>query len=117
MNQTVDVDSGSEVKKKKKKGEPRDIDVLSVPFNIQPLKDLALELNYSNITFLNRVTLVFSTQDSLQKYIKSPNYKKYELVAVIPTTLTALMYVCGSLEADILSFNPENKFNLKLSRK
>nr|XP_023027682.1 ribonuclease P protein subunit p30-like [Leptinotarsa decemlineata] len=48
---------------------------------------------------------------------KSPNYKKFHIIAAAPTTHTAFAFTCGSFEADIFTFNPENKFGLRLGRK
>ncbi|XP_066141948.1 ribonuclease P protein subunit p30 isoform X1 [Euwallacea fornicatus] len=115
VNQDVDVDaySTTESKKKKKKGEPREVvECVPAPFNLDELRNLA-----KNVTFLNRLTLIFSRQDSLQRFLKCSNFKKYDLIAVIPTTMQALAFVCSNLEADILSYDPQNKLNLKLNRK
>ncbi|XP_066250968.1 ribonuclease P protein subunit p30 isoform X1 [Euwallacea similis] len=115
VNQDVDVDahSATESKKKKKKGEPREVvEAVPTPFSLDELRNLA-----KNVTFLNRITLIFSRQDSLQRFLKCSNFKKYDLVAVIPTTMQALAFICSNLEADILSYDPQNKLNLKLNRK
>ncbi|XP_066141949.1 ribonuclease P protein subunit p30 isoform X2 [Euwallacea fornicatus] len=96
VNQDVDVDaySTTESKKKKKKGEPREVvECVPAPFNLDELRNLA-----KNVTFLNRLTLIFSRQDSLQRFLKCSNFK-------------------NNLEADILSYDPQNKLNLKLNRK
>lgn len=119
VNQVVEVDANPETKKKKKKGEARDIraDVLPEPFNLQELRKLAVNLNIKNVTFLNRLTLTFASQDSLHRYLKSSNFKKYDVIAVIPTTTPALMFTCSNLDADIISFNPQNKLALRMNRK
>ncbi|CAH1129938.1 unnamed protein product [Ceutorhynchus assimilis] len=118
VNQLIDVDSIPETKKKKKKGEPREtLDCLPEPFDLNPIKETAAALNYESLTFLNRLTLKFSSQDTLHKYLKSINFKKYDLFGVIPVTREALTFVCSSLEADILSFDVETRLNLRLQRK
>nr|AEE61874.1 unknown [Dendroctonus ponderosae] len=119
VNQVVEVDAHPETKKKKKKGEPRDVwaDVLPEPCNLQELRKLAVDLNVKNVTFLNRLTLIFASQDSLHRYLKSSNFKKYDIIAVIPTTTPALMFTCSNLDADIIGFNPQNKLTLRMNRK
>ncbi|KAL1491488.1 hypothetical protein ABEB36_012079 [Hypothenemus hampei] len=120
INQQIDTNNTNvQPNRKKKKGEPRDlqVDCVPVPFNIQELERIATELNVQNATFLTRLTIIFSNQDMLQKYLKSNNFKKYDIVAVIPTTMAALQYVCSNLEVDILSFIPEENGILRLNRK
>ncbi|KAJ8955201.1 hypothetical protein NQ314_006918 [Rhamnusium bicolor] len=48
---------------------------------------------------------------------KSPNYKKFHIIAALPTTMQAFMFTCSTFEADILTFDPENKLGLRLNRK
>lgn len=120
INQVVDVDANAstETKKKKKKGESRDVvECVPPPKDLTEVNEKIKALGFENVSILNRLTIIFSSQDTLQKYVKSINYKKYDILGVIPTTVQALAFVCGTLEADILSFDPQNKFGLKLNRK
>lgn len=120
VNQVVDVDANAnnDTKKKKKKGESRDIvECVPPPVDLTKINEKIKSLGFENVSVINRLTIIFSSQDTLQKYVKSINYKKYDILGVIPTTVQALGFVCGTLEADILSFDPENKFGLKLNRK
>lgn len=120
VNQMVDVDANAnnDTKKKKKKGESRDIvECVPPPIDLTKINEKIKSLGFENVSVINRLTIIFSSQDTLQKYVKSINYKKYDILGVIPTTVQALGFVCGTLEADILSFDPENKFGLKLNRK
>lgn len=117
VNQLIE-DKIIEPKKKKKKGEPRETqDIVPQPYNVAKLQELASNFGYYDFKVLNRLTVSFASQDVFHKITKSPNYKKYDLVACAPTTNQALMFTCNTFEADIFTFNPENKFNLRLSRK
>lgn len=49
--------------------------------------------------------------------MKSANYKKYDIIAVMPTSKAAFQFTCSNIEADILTFNPENKANFSINRK
>ncbi|KAG5898959.1 hypothetical protein JTB14_004679 [Gonioctena quinquepunctata] len=105
-------------KKKKKKGEPREpLDIVPIPFDLKQIQETANKLNLSNFTVLNRLTVSFANQESLHKITKSPNYKKFHIIAAAPTAHQAFAFTCGSFEADIFTFNPENKFDLRLNRK
>ncbi|XP_044266383.1 ribonuclease P protein subunit p30 [Tribolium madens] len=112
INQTL-VANELEQKKKKKKGEPREApsDLVPEPFKITPLDGC------EGLTILNRLTIVFSNQDVIHKIIKSPHYKKYHIIAVLPETIQANAFVCSNFEADILCFHPEEKNHIKRSRK
>nr|XP_023028626.1 ribonuclease P protein subunit p30-like [Leptinotarsa decemlineata] len=119
VNQVID-DENTENKKKqkKKKGEPREIqDIVPIPFDLKIIQDVITHLDLKNFTVLNRLTVSFANQESLHKITKSPNYKKFHIIAAAPTTHTAFAFTCGSFEADIFTFNPENKFGLRLGRK
>lgn len=106
------------IRKRKKKGEPRDnSDCVPPPFELQRVRKTANELSLPSFTFFNRLTLVFSSQDAIQKYLKSNNYKKYDIIGVIPTSAQAFAFTCSNLEADILTFDPQNRMNLKINRK
>ncbi|XP_060518836.1 ribonuclease P protein subunit p30 isoform X2 [Cylas formicarius] len=111
-------DSNMEIKRKKKKGEPRDfIDCVPNPIDISKLNQISNELGFKDFTILNRLTVIFSNQDNLHKILKSPNYKKYHIVASLPTSTAAFMFTCSNFDADILTIDPQNKTNIKLNRK
>ncbi|CAH1117483.1 unnamed protein product [Phaedon cochleariae] len=117
VNQSID-DGNIEVGKKKKKREPRETqDIVPVPFNLKRIQDVVAQLQLENFVVLNRLTVFFSHQEALHKITKSTNYKKFHIIAAAPTTMPAFTFTCTSLEADIFSFNPENKFNMRLNRK
>ncbi|XP_063234642.1 ribonuclease P protein subunit p30 isoform X1 [Bacillus rossius redtenbacheri] len=93
-------------KKKKKKGEPRDTpDLVPPPLQLGDLREAFRE----KLTILQRLTFTFTDNLQAHKVIQSENVKKYDLLAVIPTTETAFQHVCTTLEADIVSFDPVNK--------
>lgn len=47
---------------------------------------------------------------------KSQNFRKYHVVAVIPTTETALLFACQSLSCDLITYNSDT-IRLKIARK
>ncbi|XP_071052569.1 ribonuclease P protein subunit p30 isoform X2 [Onthophagus taurus] len=104
-------ESNQEPRKKKKKGEPRDnLDIVPVPVDVKKFE------NNTKLKILNRLTISFSNSDIFNKITKSPNYKLYHIIAVIPLTQAALHYTCSSLEADIISIDLENKIPYRLTR-
>ncbi|XP_050514831.1 ribonuclease P protein subunit p30 [Diabrotica virgifera virgifera] len=117
INQTIE-DGNLEPKKKKKKGEAREVqEPVPMPYDLLPIKTVIKNLNLVNFQIFNRLTIVFVNQDGLHKVTKSPNFRKYQIVAAAPTTNQALSYTCNNFDADIFTFNPENKFGLRLNRK
>ncbi|RZC36892.1 ribonuclease P protein subunit p30, partial [Asbolus verrucosus] len=111
INQTLD-SADLEQKKKKKKGEPREAsDPVPDPYTVTTVSGC------EDLKILNRLTIVFPNQEIIHKIIKSPNYKKYHIVAVQPTTMPATLFVCSNFDGDIFCFNPENKNYLKRNRK
>ncbi|KAI4464271.1 ribonuclease p subunit p30 [Holotrichia oblita] len=87
INQILE-EANLEPKKKKKKGEPRDvIDIVPAPIDVTKYET------------------------------KSPNYKKYHIIAILPLTQNAVQFACSNIDADILSYDPENKIPYKLTRK
>ncbi|XP_063902939.1 ribonuclease P protein subunit p30 [Zophobas morio] len=112
INQTID-GNDLDQKKKKKKGEPREPQLDPVPEPYVP----SIIPGCENLKIFNRLTIVFAGQEVLHKITKSPNYKKYHIVGVLPTTLQATLFVCSSFDADIFCFNPENKNHVKRNRK
>ncbi|XP_063360212.1 ribonuclease P protein subunit p30 [Cydia amplana] len=112
MNTHVEEPS-EEPKKKKKKGEVREPqDYIPAPVEIR--KDLTENLKLS---ILQRVTIEFSESSIAHKINRSENIKKYDFVAVVPKTLQAFQYACGTLDIDIISFEPETRIPFKVSRK
>lgn len=106
-------ESSDEPKKKKKKGETREKkDFVSLPVDIP--EEL---LKSTKLNILQRVTIEFSDSSVAHKLNQSENLKKYDIIAVIPKTLQAFQYACGTMDIDIITFEPENKIPFKISRK
>ncbi|XP_075214173.1 ribonuclease P protein subunit Rpp30 [Lycorma delicatula] len=66
---------------------------------------------------LNRLTVEYSDANQLVKIRQSENLKKYNLLAAVPKTESALQRTCITLDFDIISFNPVDKpvkFNRKM---
>ncbi|XP_031342142.1 ribonuclease P protein subunit p30 isoform X2 [Photinus pyralis] len=109
INQTIDESALEESiteGKKKKKIDKGDI----VPPPIYPK-------GYETLKILNRLTIAFTNPDIINRIIKSPNFKKYDIIAAQPESQQAFQFTCTSFEADIFSFNPSTKPNYRLQRK
>ncbi|RVE44021.1 hypothetical protein evm_011319 [Chilo suppressalis] len=112
LNSRVEEPS-EEPKKKKKRGDNKDKkDFIPDPIQIPTeIKD-NLKLN-----ILQRVTIEFSDSSVTHKLNQSDNIKKYDLIAAIPKTLQAFQYACGTMDIDIITFEPESRIPFKVSRK
>ncbi|KAJ8912127.1 hypothetical protein NQ315_013216, partial [Exocentrus adspersus] len=117
INYTLE-DGNIESKRKKKKGESRDTsDMVPPPRITDGVKDIVSKLKLENFEVLSRLTITFSNQEILHKINKSLNFKKYDIIAVLPTTMQAFMFICSTFEADIFAVDLESKFSLRLTRK
>lgn len=112
INQTIDESSLEESiseGKKKKKIERHDI--------VPPPIDAKIVKGCDKLKILNRLTISFTTQDIINRIIKSPNYRKYHIIAAQPESQQAFQFTCTNFEADIFTFNPSTKPNYKMQRK
>ncbi|CAK1545922.1 unnamed protein product [Leptosia nina] len=105
-------DFDDEPKKKKKKGESKEKEDF-----IPPPVDITKDSNISKLNILQRITIDFSDSNVAIKMNKSENLKKYDIVAVVPKTLQSFQYACGTMDVDIISFEPESRLPFKVSRK
>ncbi|KAG7308038.1 hypothetical protein JYU34_006678 [Plutella xylostella] len=102
-----------EPKKKKKKGAVREKqDYFPEPV---PLPD-DIKRN-SKLNILQRVTIEISDASIALKINQSENIKKYDIIAVLPKTLQAFQYACGTMDVEIITFAPETRIPFKVSRK
>lgn len=106
-------ESSEEPKKKKKKGETRE----KKDFIPSPPEFSADLLQTTKLNILQRVTIEFSDSGIAHKLNQSDNLKKYDIIAVIPKTLQAFQYACGSMDIDVITFSPEGRIPFKVSRK
>lgn len=102
-----------EPKKKKKKGETNEKkDYIPAPTVIPKEIGDSLKLN-----ILKRVTIEFSDSGIAHKMNQSENLKKYDIIAVVPKTLQAFQYACGTMDIDVITFEPEGRIPFKVNRK
>ncbi|XP_046963112.1 ribonuclease P protein subunit p30 [Vanessa cardui] len=108
------VEEGSvEPKKKKKKTDPKEKkDPIPAPVEIP--EDVK---NKTKLNILQRVTIEFSDSSISHKFTQSENLRKYDIIAVLPKTLQAFQYACGTLDADLITFEPQTRLPFKVSRK
>lgn len=97
-----------EPKKKKRKGEVKE--KKDYPLPIEVTKD-------SMLNVLQRITIEFSDSSVAHRLSQSENLKKYDILAVLPKTLQAFQYACGTMDVDIITFTPETRNSFKISRK
>lgn len=102
-----------EPKKKKKKGENKEKkDYIPEP-TVVP-KEI---MDSCKLNILQRVTIEFSDSGIAHKMNQSDNLKKYDIIAVVPKTLQAFQYACGTMDIDVISFEPEGRIPFKVNRK
>ncbi|XP_013200280.2 ribonuclease P protein subunit p30 [Amyelois transitella] len=102
-----------EPKKKKKKGDVKEKkDAIPGPLEI------AGEISgNTNLNILQRITVEFSDSSIAHKMNQSENLKKYDIIAVVPKTLQAFQYACGTMDVDVITFDPQTRIPFKISRK
>lgn len=110
---TLIEEASEEPKKKKKKGESKE----KKDFIPSPLEITEEVTNNTKLNILQRVTIEFSDSSISHKLNQSENLKKYDIIAVIPKTLQAFQYACGTLDVDIITFESECRIPFKISRK
>ncbi|XP_077292483.1 ribonuclease P protein subunit Rpp30 [Arctopsyche grandis] len=108
INQNVD-ESVFEQKKKKKNEPGHCQDPVPEPIKIPE--------DITDITILNRLTIEFSDNNIIHKMNQSENLKKFDILAVIPTSVSAFQYSCCNMDVDIISYKLESNANFKLNRK
>lgn len=102
-----------EPKKKKKKGESKEKkDYIPAPAAVP--NEIA---SRTKLSIFQRVTIEFSDSSISHKLNQSENLKLYDIIAVVPKTLQAFQYACGTLDVDIITFLPESRIPFKVSRK
>lgn len=110
---TLIEETPDEPKKKKKKGETKDKQD-SFPLPLEIKKDI---LENSKLKILQRITIEFSDSSISHKMNQSNNLKRYDIIAVIPTSLGAFQFACSTMDADMITFIPEIRLPFKTSRK
>ncbi|XP_026755571.2 ribonuclease P protein subunit p30 [Galleria mellonella] len=110
---TLVEETGDEPKKKKKKGDMKEKKD-SIPSPIEIPKEVQAN---TKLNILQRLTIEFSDSSIAHKMNQSENLKKYDIIAVIPKTLQAFQYACGTMDIDVITFEPECRIPFKMSRK
>ncbi|XP_046991344.1 ribonuclease P protein subunit p30 isoform X1 [Schistocerca americana] len=108
-------DLGSDTKKKKKKkGEIREVTDI-VP---EPLEISALVKEFGDkLTLVHRLTFPFSDQQQFHMLNQSKNLKKYKILAAVPKTQSAFQSACSNLDIDIISLDCESRTSIRINRK
>ncbi|KAF5305699.1 hypothetical protein FQA39_LY09188 [Lamprigera yunnana] len=83
INQTVDEASFNDHSENKKKKKIDKTDIVPVPLQVKEIEGCG------NLKVLNRLTIVFTNQDIINRIVKSPNFKKYHIIAAQPDSQQA----------------------------
>merc|ERR1712071_511659 len=107
----------------KKKGKKKDVaeEVKEIPppptlsFTDKELSILRAHGN--NVKILQRLTVTLSDPSYTQKLIQSVNAKRYDLLAVLPTTTAAFQHAAANMEVDIITYDPSVATEVRFNRK
>lgn len=83
----------------------------------EPIKlDEYKEQINGKLNLFNRLTIEYSDPSVSHACGRSSNFKKYHLIAALPTTETALQHSCQMFQGDIITYNSDT-VKIRLSRK
>ncbi|XP_063702133.1 ribonuclease P protein subunit p30 [Culicoides brevitarsis] len=98
-----DVTTDQKAKKNDPIPEPLDLSIFEEEFK-------------GKLKIFNRISVIFAENSVSLTTNKSQNLRKYHLFAAIPTTESALIYACQSLNCDLISYNADT-IRVKIARK
>merc|ERR1712071_690805 len=76
-----------------------------------------LRAHGNNVKILQRLTVTLSDPSYTQKLIQSVNAKRYDLLAVLPTTTAAFQHAAANMEVDIITYDPSVATEVRFNRK
>ncbi|CRK96528.1 CLUMA_CG010053, isoform A [Clunio marinus] len=79
------------------------------------LDSLRAETN-GKLNLYNRLTVVYSDPSVTHVLSRSQNFKKYQIVAALPTSESALQHACQTFQGDIVTYNTDT-IKIRLNRK
>lgn len=106
LNYTLDVRNiSSKSAVKKKKGESTDPSNLIIfPTELARSFNKLISKSFSKLRIFLRITIIFGAPEQLKLVLSSPNIKKYDLIAVLPTTPLAYQHACCNHSIDLITF-------------
>lgn len=78
--------------------------------------DVLREKTKGKLNLYNRLTLIYSDVSISHLIGRSPNFKKYHVIAALPTTDAALQHACQTFQGDIITYNSDT-VKVRLHRK
>jgi ribonuclease P/MRP protein subunit RPP1 len=83
----------------------------------QPVKlDELLEKTNRKLNLYHRLTIIYSDVSVSHVIGRSQNFKKYHVIAALPTTEAALQHACQTFQGDIITYNSDT-IRIRLNRK
>jgi ribonuclease P/MRP protein subunit RPP1 len=82
-----------------------------------PIKlDELIERTNRKLNLFNRLTIVYSDPSVSHVTGRSLNFKKYHIIAALPTTAAAFQHACQTFQGDIITYNM-NTMRIRFNRK
>jgi ribonuclease P/MRP protein subunit RPP1 len=78
--------------------------------------DLLMELTNQRLNLFNRLTVVYNDPSVTHTLARSQNFKKFHIVAALPTTESALQHACQTFQGDIITYN-SSTIKIRIHRK
>lgn len=75
-----------------------------------------LDKTNRKLNLFNRITIIYSDPSVSHVLARSQNFKKYHIVAALPTTEAALQHACQTFQGDIITYN-SNTIRIRINRK
>lgn len=85
-----------------------------IPLPIQ-LDELFAKTN-RKLNLFNRLTVIYSDSSVTHVLARSQNFKKYHVIAALPTSEGALQHACQTFQGDIITYN-SNTIKIRINRK
>ncbi|KAG5684852.1 hypothetical protein PVAND_014062 [Polypedilum vanderplanki] len=87
-------------------------DLIPTPVNLNEYE----EVTERKLHLFNRLTVIYSDPSVSHACSRSPNFKKYHIIAALPTTDTAFQHSCQSFIGDIITYNSDT-IKMRFTRK
>ncbi|CAG0892689.1 unnamed protein product, partial [Darwinula stevensoni] len=105
-------------KKKREKEEmkevplPPDLKEVILPSDLEKFKR-----RHRNPRIYQRITVELPDPVASHKLMRSPNLKRYDILAVLPQSPAAFLHACNVMDIDIITIDPTSKYPVRLNRR
>lgn len=79
------------------------------------LKEISEKLN-NKLNLFNRLTIIYSEPSVSHACNRSPNFKKFHIIAALPTTESAFQHSCQTFTCDLITYDFDT-IKIRFSRK